>query len=201
MRLNQSTKVISGKISKRIHRIGFRWLKNYHVLSFRGRKEGEFQSERRQRNLSLLPLPQKCPSSSPRAKISNSSRDRRGRVGENREWGKQERDCATVLRSGVQSKFPLDLSLEFMARLQSMLPAYPDNQINCVRLKRDRRFLLRSRFRSLYIIIDRIFFRIEKDFTLVILFIDNYREFSKVSRLPRVKWKETSIVERLLRIF
>lgn len=82
-----------------------------------------------------------------------------------------------------------------------MLPAYPDNQINCVRLKRDRRFLLRSRFRSLYIIIDRIFFRIEKDFTLVILFIDNYREFSKVSRLPRVKWKETSIVERLLRIF
>lgn len=101
----------------------------------------------------------------------------------------------------MQSKFPLDLSLEFMARLQSMLPAYPDNQINCVRLKRDRRFLLRSRFRSLYIIIDRIFFRIEKDFTLVILFIDNYREFSKVSRLPRVKWKETSIVERLLRIF
>lgn len=102
----------------------------------------------------------------------------------------------------MQSKFPLDLSLEFMARLQSMLPAYPDNQINCVRLKRDQRFLLRSRFRSLYIIIDRIFFRIERDFILVILFIDNYREFSKVvSRLPRMKWKETLVVERLLRIF
>lgn len=61
MRLNQSTKVISGKISKRIHRIGFRWLKNYHVLSFRGERRASFKASEDSAISPSSPSPKNAP--------------------------------------------------------------------------------------------------------------------------------------------
>lgn len=131
--------------------MAFRWLKNYHVLSFRRGKEGEFQSERRHQSPPKISPLSSLPAQKfriPRAiAVGVSARIENGGMG--------TKLCCGVARSrNSRSIYP-----EFMARLQSM-PAYPDNRINCARLKRRKKRATNvfSRFRLLYTIIDRTFF-------------------------------------------
>lgn len=99
----------------------FRRLKNYHVLSFR--RKGGRVSKRTKRYT--------FPS---RAKISNSSRDRRGRSSASGEWEEiAERDWAATAN---ESKHPLP---NLSPRLRFM-PAYPAHPINYARLTTDECF-------------------------------------------------------------
>lgn len=116
--------------------MAFRWLKNYHVLSFRRGKEGEFQSERRHQSPPKISPLSSLPAQKfriPRAiAVGVSARIENGGMG--------TKLCCGVARSrNSRSIYP-----EFMARLQSM-PAYPDNRINCAREKKsDGRFFTLS---------------------------------------------------------
>lgn len=158
--------------------MAFRWLKNYHVLSFRRGKEGEFQSERRHQSPPKISPLSSLPAQKfriPRAiAVGVSARIENGGMG--------TKLCCGVARSrNSRSIYP-----EFMARLQSM-PAYPDNGINCARLKRRKKRATNvfSRFRLLYTIIDRTFFgwvRIERDFTRVIIerIVENFPRYARI---------------------
>lgn len=110
--------------------MAFRWLKNYHVLSFLRGKKDEFQSERRHQSPPKISPLSSLPAQKfriPRAiAVGVSARIENGGMG--------TKLCCGVARSrNSRSIYP-----EFMARLQSM-PAYPDNRINCAREKKKRR--------------------------------------------------------------